>query len=316
MRYFVLFLILFNTGCMNKKCKMPGTITQKSVAGLNTVLHNEQKFIKVHAAEFLLWLNSGNDEVKKVFLKENEQFGNEPKYRIGIWRVLAQASTNETEKKEWIEKVMNVFTDTTAPDRIHAAETLAKLKTSPLSRFPEITTKTLNDSNNILSVYTMWATSYTSKKEEENNKTEFINYLFTSADTTIRKISAYVLAKSKNLSVEEWETLADKALQEPAASPLKQTYLNTAFVTFAGGNTEKHRRIKEELINGYKNFTAEQRIGLCQSLADSGGCEDAAIAISYLDNENSEGLYEPNSPLAADVRAYAAYAILKINNRK
>lgn len=315
MKYLLLTLFIVNINCMSNKCAVPETLSKKAIAELNTVLQNEQKFIKVHAAEFLLWLDLNQDDVKNIFLKENEEFGNEPKYRIGIWRVLAQASAGD-EKQKWTEKIMNVFIDTSAPDRIHAAETLAKLKTSPMTRYYDISKRTLADTNSILSVYTKWATSYTSVDDAALNKKDFINYLFNSDDTTVRKISAYVLAKSKNLTPQEWEHLADKALAEPVHSPLKQTYLNTAFVTFTGADDGKADQIKKELTEGYLKFNAEQRISLSQSLADKGGCDDIPILESFLNNENAAAFYDEKSSLAADVRAFAAYGILNIKKKK
>lgn len=316
MKLLLLSVLILNFSCVNQnKCGISETLKQKAEQELNTVLEKGQKFVKVHAAEFLLWLEKDKQRVYNIFQKENEQFGSEPKYRIGIWRVLAQSANNENEKQQWIEKVMNVFTDTTAPDRIHAAETLAKLKVSPMIEYADITNKTLNDTNNILSVYTKWATSYTSKEMGEENKSAFIDYLFNSSDTIIRKISAYVLLKSKQLTADEWETIADRALAEPENSGLKQTLLNTAYVTFEGNNVKKKDAVTHSLLTGYQKLNAEQRIALCQSLAANGTCSDLPIAESFLNNENVSGLYDVTSSLGADVRAFAAYAILNISEK-
>lgn len=313
--YLLPITILFTMGCVNQKCDLPDQLQQESIHELKTVLHNESKFVKVHAAEFLLWLNVDREEVKATFMKENEASGNEPRYRIGIWRVLAQAEDNEIEKKKWINKVLAVFADTTSPDRIHAAETLAKLKTSPLLLFPEATAASLKDSNKILNAYTQWATSFTPGQNEDVLRKGFIDKLLIDKDTVIRKISAYVLLKSKMLTQTEWGTIADRALAEPADSELKLTLLNTAFVTFTGSDKRKYNTIKNELLSNYRSFKADQRIGLAQSLADRGECEDIAIAETFLKNENTVGLYEIDTPLAADVRAYAAWAILAISQK-
>lgn len=313
-RYVLIALWFINTtSCMNQKCTVSDQLVQKSATELSTVLKNEKKFIKVHAAEFLLWLHLNRDTVYQTFINENEQYGTEPKYRIGIWRVLAQASADEQEKNQWIEKIMNVFIDGNATDRIHAAETLAKLQTSPLLIHRDITLTALQDTNNILGVYTRWSTSYTSDKEAESNKQIFIHNLFNDTDILVRKVSAYVLLKSQNLTPSEWTDIAKRALSEPDDSQLKQTYLNTAFVAFAGNDHTTHENIKTQLLKGWQQFTAEQRIALSQSLAIKGDCSDIKILESILNNEHAT--YEINSPLAADVRAFAAYAILAIHKR-
>ena len=82
--------------------------------------------MKVHAAEFLLELDYPAG-VEDAFLKELETFGQEPEYRIGIWRVLARASYNPNEKRSWVSRIRDVFLNPEAPDRLHASETLAKL---------------------------------------------------------------------------------------------------------------------------------------------------------------------------------------------
>ena len=93
---------------------------------LRETLDRETLWIKVHAAEYLLALDHP-EGVKEAFTKELQDHGGEPQYRIGIWRVLARAAYNEKERQEQTKKIRDVFFDTASPDRLHAAETLAKL---------------------------------------------------------------------------------------------------------------------------------------------------------------------------------------------
>src|SRR5688500_6043465 len=104
---------------------------EKYIRQIKDVLFNETKWIKVHAAEYLLWLDSEQD-VRKLLLEEEIKFGNEIPYRIGIWRVLAQSAKTKQEKNKWIKKIADAFFDVEGSDRIYAAETLAKLGVSPL----------------------------------------------------------------------------------------------------------------------------------------------------------------------------------------
>ena len=69
-------------------CKQD-SLEDKAMQELLLTLKSQPEFIKVHAAEFLIWLGH-TEESRKEFLKENEINGDQPKYRIGIWRVLAQ----------------------------------------------------------------------------------------------------------------------------------------------------------------------------------------------------------------------------------
>ena len=96
------------------------------MAAIRQVLDRESRFVKVHAAEYLLWLGY-TQGVKEAFHKELQSHGGEPQYRIGIWRVLARCDTRGPEQSQWTDKICDVLWNPSAPDRVHAAETLAKL---------------------------------------------------------------------------------------------------------------------------------------------------------------------------------------------
>ncbi|WP_040679914.1 hypothetical protein [Niabella aurantiaca] len=296
-------------------CKIETSLKDQALTELRTVLKNNTVWVKVHAAEYLLWLHEDNSEVQKAYLDEYGKYQNEPKYRIGISRVLYQTESDPAKKKAWVDKVLAVFGDTTSPDRIHAAETLAKLKTSPQPLYPEATHAALGDTSRILQTYTLWATSYTSAETEEKNKQEFIRRSFEDPDPIIRKISAYVLLKSKDLTPREWSSFATKALNEPAGSELRNNLLHAAFVTYLGDDETTFQKIKTEMTRDWKQFTASQRIELAQALAEQGDCDDATVLSAFLNNNENNGLYEAQSATGADVRAAAAYAILKIAER-
>ena len=101
-------------------------LRDRSVEIIRKVFASEQRWVKVHAAEYLLALDH-SEGVEEAFMEELKAHGDEPQYRIGIWRVLARASYKDKEREEWTKKICEVFFDTASPDRLHAAETLAKL---------------------------------------------------------------------------------------------------------------------------------------------------------------------------------------------
>ncbi|MGH2622330.1 MAG: hypothetical protein ACRDE7_01570, partial [Sphingobacterium sp.] len=103
---------------------------KKKIEELKEIMNSQQKWIKVHAAEFLIWENQEIETVKDVFLNEEIQFDTISQYRIGIWRVLNQASNSPGEKKKYLKKISHAFLS--GPDSLHALETLAKLK-QPIS---------------------------------------------------------------------------------------------------------------------------------------------------------------------------------------
>ncbi len=297
-------------------CTMHESLNQKTLNELLHTLKTQQEFIKAHAAEYLIWTGHP-EEPENEFLKEDSLHGTEPRYRIVIWRVLAEAAGNSALKAEWGNKVLDVFGDLQSPDRLHAAETLAKLKISPLAEFPDATQKSLLDDSRNLQVYTLWAESFSSVALMNENRSKFLHFAIADTNEIIRKISAYVLRNIKGLTVDQWDTLADQALGEPSVSGLQNSLLNTAYITFPAGIPENavYSKIKEEMLKDYQHFPAAARIELAQVLAEKGTRANLPLLISLLDNENITGIYEAGSPVAADVRAAAAYAILKINMR-
>ena len=94
---------------------------------LRDSLGTQQRWVKVHAAEFLVSLDY-RDGVREEFAEELRLHGEEPEYRIGIWRVLAQLDQHDRAVfREHLQTIEAALLDETGVDRIHAVESLAKL---------------------------------------------------------------------------------------------------------------------------------------------------------------------------------------------
>jgi hypothetical protein len=306
--YFIFFLMAaFNmTACKTE------TLSEKALNELNHTLQTQTEFVKVHAAEYLIWLGHPQ-EVRTVFLRENELHGDQPKYRIGIWRVLEQTETDGEKKKIWSEKIFQAFGDLNGPDRLHAAETLAKLKLSPAERYPEATQRSIVDESRNMQVYTRWALSYAPGADASQFRQDFLQMLETDSNKVIRMISAYIIRRTKGLTPDEWTRLSQLALTEPDSSELKRTLLNTAIVTAPDNmrSTGTYQSIRQNMTKGYQHFSIDERIQLAQTLAEIGDGSDIPLLTAYFNNEYSAGIYDADTKEAADVRAAAAYAILK-----
>lgn len=310
--HFIYFIFFIMTLVNIPACKT-SSLQEQSLAELKQVLHNQPEFIKVHAAEYLIWVGHP-EEVRKEFLRENELHSDQPKYRIGIWRVLAQTETEPEGKNLWHEKVLEAFGDLDGPDRLHAAETLAKLKLSPLEKYPDATQKSVADTNRNMQVYTHWALSYAPNSDANKFRQDFLHMLANDTNKIVRMISAYIVRRIKSLTPDEWTKLSMQALEEPDSSDLKNNLLNTAMVTCPGGMNKPgtYEKIKAAAKANYQHFSADKRIQLAQALAETGDELDIPLLTSYLNNEHIAGFYDANTKEAADVRAAAAFAILKI----
>ncbi len=313
--------LLFMIACLLLiSCKTSNTMTnvteQKAMNELLHTLQSRPQFVKVHAGEFLIWLGHP-EKPRQEFIKENNLHGQVPKYRVVIWRVLAQTETDPEKKAIWTNKILEAFKDTSGPDRIHAAETLGKLKLSPLTLYPDQTKNALLSDDRNLQVYTLWATSYSSDSALEKNRQEFLRLVISDTNEVIRKISAFILRNSGKLSPVNWKALTDKAFSESPASALKTTLFNTAYITMPETVVDAglFKKIKVGMKKDYQHFSASKRIELALTLAQNGDDEDLMILTSLLNDEFTEGTYDKMSDEAADVRAAAAYAILKIKQR-
>lgn len=101
-------------------------LRERSIEVLREVFDGQQRWVKVHAAEYLLALDYPQG-VQEAFLEELDSHKEDPQYQIGICRVLARATIDEREKSKWIDKIREACFAPQAPERLHATETLAKI---------------------------------------------------------------------------------------------------------------------------------------------------------------------------------------------
>jgi hypothetical protein len=320
------FLLLLNMGCGGGQIAVTDTNTEAlrehALRELKQVLHQQNEWVKVHAAEYLLWTGNPVD-VREVFLREEKQFGTQPPYRIGIWRVLAQAASSPAERENWIGKIREAFLDSQGKDRIHASETLAKLKVSPYAQAPEISRQALESENKALALYSAWAMAYTSADSIEKTRGHLLNSLVSNQlDALSKRMAGYILRQLGDITNKQWQKLAQLALSEPDNSDAQVYLLSAAFVQ-APESQERSplfKKIREKLLSARNAPTKGNRIEMAMALAERGTKADIPLLASILSNQNPlagasltlspEEAYR--NPDNADIRAAAAYAILKI----
>ncbi len=108
--------------------KMPSNdeLVKQSLAVLQKGVKEGKMFVRVHAAEALIW-NGYTQGLYDSFILDEPTA--EPGYRIGVWRVLAQLEWKDAPVRDgYVQKIREVYFDTTATDRATAVETLGKLK--------------------------------------------------------------------------------------------------------------------------------------------------------------------------------------------
>lgn len=288
-------------------------LQDEAIDTLRKIVNEQQEWVKVHAAEFLIW--TGNTQgVKEIFLKEQEQLGNQSPYRIGIWRVLTQLSSGD-EANEYKTKIVQAFSDTAGKDRLHAIETMAKLKLSPLPQYAAQVADALNGSNKSFAGYTHWAIAYTNADSMKASKQYFLERLLDEKeDILLRRIAAYVLRNSENLEVGQWISLSEMVLALPENAEGKISFVTAALLTVPAQveYTEPYKKIFAQLLSFGNKKEKSARMEVAAALAATGNAEQLPLLETWLRNAEPTGKASDD----ADVQASAAFAILNIVERE
>lgn len=312
-KIFLIVLLMSTCHPTERQTKdQPIELVNEAVNTLRTVLNEQKEWVKVHAAEFLIW--TGNVQgVKQAYEKEWQVLGDKPQYRIGIWRVLAQL-TSGAEAEKYKTNILKAFIDTTGKDRIHAIETMAKLKLSPLPGYTEITKDALESEIKSLAAYTHWAVAYTNEDSLTSAKKYFLaKVLNVNEDIVSRRIAAYVLRNSGSLEKEDWNLLSTMVLSLPGEVEGKISFLNAALLT--SPEELKLSETYKKLLNQFLSFSNKKdkasRMDIAAGLAAIGTKEHIALLEAWMKNTDPIGVAADD----ADVQASAAYAIVKIMAR-
>ncbi|MBD3630462.1 sodium:solute symporter [Cyclobacterium sp.] len=308
------FWLLLAFGCNNKGTMLTDALRQKAVQELDSVVENQESWVKVHAAEYKIGLGYP-EGVKEAFLEEQLQKGSQSPYRIGIWRVLAQS--DPALANEYLEKITKAFQDRQGTDRVHAAETMAKLGQNLNEWAPEATREVMAGPINSLYVYTLWSTLQgTASANGVSALMELA--LDRELGDLVRMQAAYALRNEGNIT--QWKELAAEALALPEGKMEKVYLLSAAYihapVSEKGGGTWKS--IGDELL-AYTNSPGKaERMEMAIALGKGGLPEDLAVLVELLENKyplleegkRDNAIMKPEDQ--ADIRATAAYSILTL----
>lgn len=286
------------------------SLRAEALQELRDNLETQSRWEKVHAAEYLLWLGYPQG-VQQTFEEERQNFERVSPYRIGIWRVLAQAAPTDDEKNIWVDNIIQAFLDRHGADRIHAAETLAKLNLSPFDTDTSVAREAMQDEGTLLSTYTSWASLYTTKDSIQNNRNNFFQ-LIHHDNVRVRRLAAYAWRQMGSLASQKWHQLAEKALSEPDTTEAKIYLLSAAVVTAPQNVTQSqaYQRTKAALYQTNDSLSEADRIEMITALAEVGTPADLPLLVDLLHPEHSV------RESKADIRSAAAYAILRINARQ
>lgn len=278
-----------------------GQSKKQALVDLQHLLLSEKEWVKVHVAEFLIWEGVHIDDVKQEFLKEERLYGDIAKYRIGVWRVLAQCASTAEERMQWEQKIRTVYENSLAEDRLHAIETLSKLKVNVIDHIDT----TLHGS---MRLYSLWNCALKNEENQEVVKNLLLKGLLRDTLTDLEVIvSSFVLRHLGPLTKEEYNIFYNWVRSNhftPAiASNLWATLL---ILSPLNGEDSKQAEIKDVLI-GFKDEEGGLN-NIIMGLAQRAGNNDLATLarLFALCRDKNRPTYN------SDIHASAAYMILKV----
>lgn len=308
-RVIAILSVLFLTGSCTVKDE-PEILAEKAQEFLVHTLETGNRWVKVHAAEELLTLGYFKD-IRELFIKELEQYGDTPRYRIGICRVLTRASLTDDERNMWIGRIARVYADTLQPDRLHAAESLAKLNVNLLKIAPEVVRSDLNSNDTLLQAFVRWGSSVAENPDSVNYHS--LMTMIASPVETFRRIGAYALGFCPGLPADPRHVLAGKARTEPGDSKAKVYLLKAAFLLSDNDSTSAALRTGlDHFLSSPEKYA---RMETVLALAEKGTVHDLPrLKEQFLEDLSSNrGAFSESE--ITDIRATSAYAILRIYQR-
>jgi len=308
-RLLSLIILIFTHFSCNQSNSNPGApvsvdTSEEALRILRKTLRDTLRWEKVHAAEALIQLNY-YDEIEAVFLAEEKFRGEEAPYRIGIWRVLAQLPANAKEANPWIRKIVEVYQNPDAPDRVHASESLAKLR-YPVDTVPDNLAP-------ILKLFSQWSNAYKSSESFQSAKS-FLSEKIGSASASPRekRLAAYALRHLGQLNGDELQMLSKAALDEPDSSSSKVFLLSAALVNVPVDSTKLENALRSELLQEQLYTNKSDLFEFTQALAIKGKSEDVPLLTELLQGEIPFELSENDKN---DIQVGAAYALSRIDRR-
>jgi len=257
----------------------PAELRVQAEDRIKAALKREQKWVKVHAAEFMLSLGY-SELVRDTFSAELKLHEHEPQYRVGIFRVLAKAAPNDRTRAAYQDRIAEIFVNRDAPDRLHAIEAIAKLgirvpdesqgrsATDLMRALTREVHATAADVSSPMRVYALWVLANSKLPGAE----AALAHCLESAALDDRLNAAYALRFQQSVQPETLSALKSAALAEKPGSAARVYVASAAFVHQGAAPTSCPFR--DVLVESLRSGTSDERVEACISLARS---KDGAV---------------------------------------
>lgn len=284
-------------------------------------------WVRIHAAEALLW-HGDPQPVAEVF---SDLQPTEPEYRIGVWRVQAQLADSPELRKQRLEPIRRALRDPAGPDRVHAAEALAKLAAPLTAEDRHAAEQMAASPDPAVAAYSLWLLADAGEEAGRARARERLLELLEAEDPIARLRAAVAIRNLKQPPTAAERTLvAAAAAAEPEDSPAKIHLLGTAWLLAQRGgavaapdsesasrDSESTSRDTESASPGLSRGAWGDAVRARTTAAAAGDRYAAAMLIGEGGSwQDVPELREMLDDGEADVRLAAAHAILRIDRRQ
>jgi hypothetical protein len=268
----------------------------RALAVSTAVLASGERWTKVHAAEAVI--AAGDPAAaRRAFERELEAHRSEPQYRVGIWRVLAQAAPTDAVRDGYVRRIVAAFLDASGPDRLHASETLGKLRYRAAPNEIEAFEAAARTGDSPLAANALWVLANSDRPDAEKR----LGKLLQSKDAGTQATAAYAVRYLSQITPDTFTSLLEAVVKGSEAPIVRVSLASAAFAHAAGNQKSEFRR---SLQTYARQTDPDLKIEACGAIATAGDASDLATVTALLDDGS------------ADVRAAAAHAIFVLDARR
>jgi len=308
----VAFILFPGSGCFRGGDDQTGR--EIAVSRLEEGLGSDYFWVRVHAREFLAQLHPGTqtDTSFRTFLKQHEAI---PGERIGVWRVGAMTGP-EHDKGYFLDKIKEAYLDTAGTDRLHAAESLAKLGVA-IKNMPGGVIQSDIDSGGKMRGYILWGLSLPATQDAAPDYKMLLDE-FKKGDAGTCESIAYALTKlPARMPAEVWKEVRELATDNRWAGFVRNRLKLALFLN--SENPDQRDALKKEVVDFLQNEDKRLQYAACEALAAKGDRHDIAALAKMVTDEQPVGPGSEADPglvkAHADVRIAAAFALLSLDKQ-
>jgi SSS family solute:Na+ symporter len=250
-------------------------------------------FVRIHAAEALIEHGYG---FKVARVMQSEENTTTPAYRVGVWRVLARIAPNERVRAQFIHRLRQVMLDRTLSDRLHAAESLAKLGVDDRADRHALE-QWITNADDAIAAFPVWLLVLSSSPSERAHDEARLRHFLDSQDPIARLRAGFALGRLRELSAASRAALRRRARAEPSHSPAR-VYLAAGALLHTRSGSSSSALFKTVLRRYLRDGKPNEQLEAGTVLGQRGTAADIPFLEPLLKNH------------AADARIGAANGLL------